>query len=285
MKPRQSSASRSARRIVPVALTIAGSDPSGGAGLQADLKVFHAHGVYGTAVVTLLTVQSTRSVAEVKPVAAALVTRQCRHLLDDMVIGAMKTGALGTGAVVEAVVRVARSADVPLVVDPVMVSKHGQRLLDASAQEKLMRHLLPLATLVTPNVPEAELIAGMRIRSVADARLAARQIAARANIAVLVKGGHLPGSEVVDVLRMGDREVEFRGRRVLTQHTHGTGCALSAAITANLARGLVIEDAVRAATTWLRRALRAPPAVGTGIGPIDHWAPVDDLLPRRRARG
>jgi hydroxymethylpyrimidine/phosphomethylpyrimidine kinase len=262
--------------MIDVALTVAGSDPSGGAGLQADLKTFHQHGVYGAAVVTLVTVQNTRGVARVVPLEAALVGEQLDAVLDDVSPRAWKTGALGSRAVVEAVA--ARAAafagrGVPLVVDPVMISKHGAPLIDDDARDALVRALLPHCALVTPNVHEAEALAGFAVRTLADARRAAETIAAKGPRAVLVKGGHLEGAPT-DLLFDGHSEHALPGERIDTPHTHGTGCTLSAAITARLAKGETLRDACAGAKQWLAEALRTAPGVGGGIGPVNHLAPL-----------
>lgn len=263
------------RTPTPIALTIAGSDPSGGAGLQADLKTFHQHGVYGTAVVSLITVQSTRSVARVEVLSDELVAQQLDHLLADIRPQAAKTGALGSAAVIEVVAERARHFDFPLVVDPVMVSKHGKPLLDPKAIDLLIHALLPQCFLLTPNGPEAEAFLGTEVRTVAQAREAARQLADFGPKHVLVKGGHLEGSEVVDVLWTHDGTLhEFRGQRVDSPHTHGTGCTSSAAITARLALGASVEEATAGAWEWLKEALENPPEVGGGIGPVDHFTPI-----------
>lgn len=258
----------------PLALTIAGSDPSGGAGLQADLKTFHQHHVYGMAVVSLLTVQSTKGVTQVQTVEPALLTAQLLHLLDDLTPGAAKTGALGTAALVEAVAAQARHFAFPLVVDPVMVSKHGHALLDEAAQRALRVALLPCASLLTPNVPEAEVLLGARIASVADARAAAQALWRLGAKAVLVKGGHLEGP-ATDVLFDGVEWLEFTAPRSATPHTHGTGCTLSAAITAQLALGRPLKEAVARAKAYLTRALETAPGLGHGVGPVNHFARVD----------
>jgi hydroxymethylpyrimidine/phosphomethylpyrimidine kinase len=262
--------------MIDVALTVAGSDPSGGAGLQADLKTFHQHGVYGAAVVTLVTVQNTRGVARVVPLDAALVGEQLDAVLDDVPPRAWKTGALGSRAVVEAVAeRAARFArrGVPLVVDPVMISKHGAPLIDDDARGALVRALLPHCALVTPNVHEAEALAGFAVRTLADAGRAAEAIAAKGPRAVLVKGGHLEGAPT-DLLFDGHSLHALPGERIDTPHTHGTGCTLSAAITARLAQGATLRDACAGAKQWLGDALRTAPGVGGGIGPVNHLAPL-----------
>ena len=258
------------RRAVPTALTIAGSDPSGGAGLQADLKTFHQHGVYGMAVVSLLTVQNTRGVTQVSVVDADLVRAQLAAVLDDVPPGAVKTGALGSAALIRVVAQAPLRA--PLVVDPVMISKHGHALLADDARAALRSDLFPRATLVTPNAEEAAALVGHPVQTLEQAIAAGKTLAAL-GCAVLVKGGHLQLERAVDVLVRGDHVRVFEGPRVDTSHTHGTGCASSAAITAHLAGGATLEDAVAAAKAWLTRALQHPPAVGSGIGPPDHFAP------------
>ena len=252
------------------ALTIAGSDPSGGAGLQADLKTFHQHGVYGMAAVTLLTVQNTQSVTRVEVLQAELVRQQIEAVLADIPPGAIKTGALGSASIIEAVAALTFHA--PLVVDPVMVSKHGSALLAEDAQAAMRTRLLPLALLLTPNTQEAAVLLGTPVNTLARAEAAAAALAKLGPKAVLVKGGHLTGPEAIDVLFYDGRIVHITAPRLDTKHTHGTGCTYSAAITANLARGQPLEDAVRAAKAWLTRALASPPGVGHGIGPVNHHA-------------
>ena len=256
------------------ALTIAGSDPSGGAGIQADLKTFHQHGVYGTSVITLLTVQNTRSVSRVEILEPALVVEQLHAVLDDVPPAAAKTGALGNAAVIDALAERASDFDFPLIVDPVMISKHGASLIDAAARTSLLR-LLEHATLVTPNTHEASVLAGRPVTTIEDARAAAEEIAIRTGARVLVKGGHLAG-DAVDVLFDGVTHHELRAERVDTNQTHGTGCTLSAAITARMALGDRLLDAVTGAKSWLTEALRTAPGVGGGVGPVNHLAPLED---------
>jgi hydroxymethylpyrimidine/phosphomethylpyrimidine kinase len=238
--------------------------------------------VYGTAVVSLITVQSTRSVARVEVLEAELVAQQLDHLLADVRPQAAKTGALGSAAVIEVVAARARHFGFPLVVDPVMVSKHGQALLAPEAVEVLVSALLPQCFLLTPNGPEAEALLGTPVRTVAQAREAAQRLADLGPKHVLVKGGHLEGDEVVDVLYANGTVHELRGPRVDSPHTHGTGCTSSAAITARLARGASVEDAVAGAWEWLKAALQSPPDVGGGIGPVNHFTPVEWRPPSSR---
>lgn len=260
--------------MVDVALTIAGSDPSGGAGIQADLKTFHQHQVYGAAVITLLTVQNTRGVDRVEVMGADLVGEQIDAVVEDVPPAAVKTGALGSAAVVEAVAQRALRLPCPLVVDPVMIGSHGTPLLAEPARELLVQRLLPTATLVTPNAPEAAVLAGREVTNVAQAREAARAIAELGPRGVLVTGGHLSG-DPVDVLLWDGQIAELAADRVETDHTHGTGCAYSAAITAWLARGVDVREAVERAKEWLAAALEGAPGLGGGTGPIDLFAPVD----------
>jgi hydroxymethylpyrimidine/phosphomethylpyrimidine kinase len=257
--------------MLPVALTIAGSDPSGGAGIQADLKTFHRFGVYGEAVVTLITVQNTVRVSRVEVLPVELVTEQIAAVLEDIPPGAAKTGALGSAAMVQAVARMAAAWTFPLVVDPVMVSKHGNPLLPEDAVRALREELLPRAALVTPNIPEAEALTGLTIRDADDVRRAAERILATGPRAVLIKGGHLAG-EAVDTLWDGALWSEFRGVRIDTPHTHGTGCTYSAAIVAGLARGSELAAAVGEAKRFVQAAIATNPALGRGSGPVNHWA-------------
>lgn len=258
----------------PVALTIAGSDPSGGAGIQADLKTFHQFRVYGEAVITLLTVQNTVGVDAVEVLRPDFVAAQLEAVIEDIEPGAAKTGALGSVEMVERVGFAAADFLFPLVVDPVMVSKHGAPLMAREAQEKLIEVLLPACALVTPNLPEAAAITGRRVESFEEMREAARAILDLGAGAVLLKGGHLAG-EAVDLLVWEGGEREFPALRVKTQHTHGTGCSYSAAITALLARGEALENAVERAKKWIHRAIATNPGLGRGQGPVNHFADVD----------
>ncbi len=259
--------------MMPVALTIAGSDPTGGAGLQADLKTFHQFGVYGEAVATLITVQNSQRVSRVEVLAADLVRQQIEALLEDIPPAAAKTGALGSAAIVRALAEAARHFDFPLVVDPVLVSTQGPPLLAPKALRLLAEELIPLVTLVTPNVPEATALTGLAINDMEDARRAALRLHEMGARAVLLKGGHLPG-DPVDLLFDGSAWHEFAAPRISTLHTHGTGCAYSAAITACLARGIALPEAVARAKRWLTEAIRTNPGLGRGAGPINHHAAI-----------
>lgn len=253
----------------PVALTIAGVDPSGGAGIAADIRTFHQFGVYAEAVVTLITVQNTLGVSRVECLPAELVVEQARAVLEDIPPTAAKTGALGNRAIVEAVAELAAGFEFPLVVDPVLLSKHGAPLLEEDARRALVGSLLPRAALVTPNLQEAAALAGFAVRNPADMRQAAQAIARLGPRAVLVKGGHLAES-ALDVLWWEGEFFEFSAPRVATRHTHGTGCTYSAAITAALARGLALPEAVRIAKAYVTEAIRTAPGLGRGVGPLNH---------------
>jgi hydroxymethylpyrimidine/phosphomethylpyrimidine kinase len=253
-----------------VALTIAGSDPSGGAGLQADLKTFTAFGVYGASVVTAVTVQDTRGVRATQPVQASLVADQLEAVMDDLAPAAAKTGMLPEAELVQVLVRCLRAQPlVRLVVDPVMVATSGVTLTSPAAIEVLRAELLPLAALVTPNLREAEVLTGRSVTDVAGMVDAARALVGLGARAALVTGGHLPG-DAIDVLFDGRRIVELRAPRVAIARTHGTGCAVSAAIVAGLALGRDLEAAVRTAKAWMTRALEAAAPVGHGATPPNH---------------
>ncbi len=260
--------------MTAVALTIAGSDPSGGAGIQADLKTFHRFGVYGEAVITLITVQNTQTVSRVEILPADLVREQIEAVISDIVPRAIKTGALGNAENIQTTAEIARSFTVPLVVDPVMVSKHGARLLAPEAERTLKDQLIPLAFLLTPNIPEAEALTGLSIETEDEMAHAAYRIRKLGCQAVLLKGGHLAG-DPVDILHCAQGTSFFRGRRISSPHTHGTGCTLSAAITACLALALDLTEAVRRAKSFVEGAIESAPALGRGCGPLDHFSDID----------
>jgi hydroxymethylpyrimidine/phosphomethylpyrimidine kinase len=252
-------------------LTIAGSDSGGGAGIQADLKTFTAHGVHGMSAITAVTVQNSIGVQGFYELEPKAVFEQIESVVTDIGVDAAKTGMLASAAIVEAVADACERFAVPsLVVDPVAVSKHGDPLLRPDAVEALRKRLLPLATVVTPNIGEAELLGGVPVRERADLEEAARALHALGPRWVLVKGGHLPGPEAVDLLWDGRKAVWLEARRLDTPHTHGTGCTLSSAITANLANGLDVVTAVREAKQYLTGAIAGSYALGKGIGPTDH---------------
>jgi hydroxymethylpyrimidine/phosphomethylpyrimidine kinase len=258
--------------MLPIALTIAGSDPSGGAGIQADLKVFHQFGAYGEAVITLLTVQNTTRLERVECVPAELVMAQLRAVLEDMPPHAAKTGALGNREIVEAVAGAAASFNFPLVVDPVMISKQGQPLISPDALDAVRQLLIPRAFLICPNLAEAEALTGLSVHTVEDMRAAAEHLCGLGAKAALVKGGHLQES-AVDVLYDGKDWREFVAPHFDTLHTHGTGCTHSAGIVAELARGASVEAAVTRAKSYITQAIRSSPGLGHGAGPVNHHAP------------
>ena len=257
--------------MTPVALTIAGSDPSGGAGIQADLKTFHQFGVYGEAAITLLTVQNTLGVARVECVPAALVIEQVRAVVADIPPRAAKTGALGSAEIVEALAELAEEFDFPLVVDPVMAGSDGAPLVSADARRTIATRLLPRAFLVMPNLDEASALTGIEVKSVEAMREAAARLCTMGARAALVKGGHLKGA-ATDVLYADGAWREFTAPRVETRHTHGTGCTYSAAVTAALACGNPLEDAVARAKEYITNAIRTAPGLGRGRGPLNHHA-------------
>jgi hydroxymethylpyrimidine/phosphomethylpyrimidine kinase len=257
----------------PVALTIAGSDPSGGAGIQADLKTFHQFGVYGEAVVTLITVQNTVEVNRVECMAADLVAQQIRAVVSDIPPMAAKTGALGNWEIIEVVSAAAAEFKFPLVVDPVILTKHHAALLTADAIEALKTLLFPRVFLLTPNLEEAGMLTRTEVCDVAGMRKAAETLAAMGPKAVLVKGGHLTGA-AVDILFYEGKWLEFTSPRIETKHTHGTGCTYSAGITASLAAGDDLATAIGRAKRYITEAIRSNPGLGAGSGPVNHHAEV-----------
>lgn len=259
------------------ALTIAGSDPSGGAGIQADLKTFAALGVYGTTAITAITVQNTQGVSAVHALSADVVVAQIESIAADIRLYATKVGMLATAAIVEATAAVIVELDLPLVVvDPVLASTSGRALLDEDGLQAMRTELLPRAQVVTPNIPEAEILSGRRIRSTDDIRQAAERIHALGP-SVIVTGGHATGSAVVDVLFDGDEFREFRSPRVETPHTHGSGCTFASAVAAYLALGRDLPEAAGLAHTYVVGAIRHAMAVGHGSGPLDHFWKVHEV--------
>jgi len=257
----------------PIALTIAGSDSGGGAGIQADLKTFHALQVFGTSVVTAITAQNTRAVTAVQRVEPRIVRAQMDALADDLPPAATKSGMLADAEIIGAVADGLESADFgPYVLDPVMVAASGARLLEADAVGALGERLVPLARLVTPNLAEAAIFAGRPVVGLDDMRAAAERILALGCEAVLVKGGHLAGDTVEDLLVTARGERVWRAPKLAAGDPHGTGCTLSAAITAGLAHGRSLETAVDEALAFTRRAIATAPRRGGGSRPLNHWA-------------
>ena len=256
---------------MPIALTIAGSDSGGGAGIQADLKTFERFGVFGTSAVVAVTAQNTLGVRAVHIVPEEVVQAQLDALAEDLPPDALKSGMLATAATVRLVAATLRRHGWgPYVLDPVMVASSGDRLLRSDAEATVREELVPLATLVTPNLDEAELLTGRSVRDPAAMERAGRDLLALGARAALVKGGHLTGDEVVDVLVSPSGARRFVRTRIQTTSTHGTGCTLSAAVTAGLARGDDLETAVAAALDYVHRAIATAPGLGRGRGPVNH---------------
>ncbi|MFO7894400.1 MAG: bifunctional hydroxymethylpyrimidine kinase/phosphomethylpyrimidine kinase [Longimicrobiales bacterium] len=259
---------------MPVALTIAGSDSGGGAGIQADLKTFHAFGVFGTSALTAITAQDTLGVHGVHAIPVDMVRRQIRVVAEDLAPAACKTGMLATAELVETVADAIRALGLAnFVLDPVMVATSGDRLLDRDAEAAVTESLLPLATVVTPNLDEARILAGREIRGVDDMRAAAELLVERGARAALVKGGHLAGDTVVDVLVDEAGTERWHHAKFETTSTHGTGCTLSSAIAAGLAHGRPLRDAVADALDFAHRAIAEAPGLGAGHGPLNHFVP------------
>ncbi len=256
----------------PVALTIAGSDSGGGAGIQADLKTFHTFGVFGCSALTAVTAQNTLGVALVHAVPEEVVRAQIRAVATDIPPDAVKTGMLASADLVETVAHAIDEHRLPnYVLDPVMISTSGHRLLDSEAEDTIRRKLIPLATVVTPNTYEARILTGLRIEAPSDLGDAARAILDLGARAALVKGGHLAGDEAVDLLLTEEGEQIWSRPRLSTRAGHGTGCTLSAALAAGLAAGRPLADAAGAAVDFVARALAGAPPLGAGRGPINHF--------------
>ncbi|GGJ21184.1 bifunctional hydroxymethylpyrimidine kinase/phosphomethylpyrimidine kinase [Deinococcus roseus] len=245
------------RALLPVALSIAGSDPSGGAGIQADLKTFHAHGVYGLTVPTLITVQNTLGVQEVFPLPAGLVQRQIEALLEDFEIAVIKIGALGNADIIQAVAEVLQGTRSPVVLDPVLVSSSGKTLLTVEGIHALKTLLFPLCTLITPNLPELQVLYGGQVPDTGT---------------FLVKGGHGSGEILVDALWVNGIQMAFYpAQKQHTRHLHGTGCTLSSSIAAHLALGSLLDMAISKAHAYLQEAIRHAPDLGQGSGGLEHF--------------
>jgi hydroxymethylpyrimidine/phosphomethylpyrimidine kinase len=256
---------------IPVALTIAGSDSGGGAGIQADLKSFHAFGVFGTSALTAVTVQNTRGVSGVHPIPVDIVRAQIRAVAEDLHPAACKSGMLATAELVRAVAESIREHRLPhYVLDPVMVASSGDRLLDEDAERTVAEVLVPLAALVTPNLHEAAILVGAPVGDVEGMRRAAAALVEMGARAALLKGGHLRSAELVDVLFDGRDWHEWRRPKLDTRNTHGTGCTLSAAVAAGLAHGRPLTNAVEDALGYVGRAMQAAPGLGSGHGPLNH---------------
>jgi len=253
-------------------LIVAGSDSGGGAGIQADIKAVTALDGYAMTAITALTAQDTLGVHGIHTVPVPFLVQQMELVLADLGADAVKTGMLATAEVIHAVADTlaARAPGVKLVADPVMVAKGGHRLLDADATDAVLSRLLPLASVLTPNVPEAEALTGLDIRTIDDMRRAGRDLLARGAKAVLMKGGHMEGPILTDLLLTADGEHAFQGERLETRHTHGTGCTLASAIATGLAQGLDVAAAVARARRYVDIAIRTAPGYGHGHGPLNH---------------
>jgi hydroxymethylpyrimidine/phosphomethylpyrimidine kinase len=255
-------------------LIIAGSDSGGGAGIQADIKTVTALGGYAATAVTAITVQNTLGVSAAWPVPADVVAAQARAVLDDIGADVIKTGMLGEAALVERVAQVLDQAALPAVIDPVMLAKGGAHLLADEALGPLKGLLVPRAALLTPNAPEAEALTGIAVRTTADLRRAGEALLAAGAGAVLMKGGHVPGPRVIDVLMTPYGETVFEGERIETRHTHGTGCTLASACAVGLAQRMSLEAACARAWDYVHRAILGAPGLGKGRGPLDHGWPL-----------
>jgi hydroxymethylpyrimidine/phosphomethylpyrimidine kinase len=258
--------------MIPIVLTIAGSDSSAGAGIQADLKAISANGGYGASVITAVTAQNTRGVTAAAELDLDLIRAQADAVFGDLQVGAVKTGMLASVGVIETVAKVLRDHRPPhFVLDPVMISKTGFSLLRPEAVGALRETLLPLATLLTPNVHEAHALTGLPVRTPGEAEAAGRQLVAAGAAAVLVKGGHLEERPATDVLVTATAVRVFPGEHLDARHTHGTGCTYSAAIATQLAHGCLLEEAIARAKAYVTEAIRAGLPVGQGTGPTDHF--------------
>ena len=255
-------------------MIIAGSDSGGGAGVQADIKTVTALGGYAATAITAVTVQNTLGVSGVHPIPLAIIEAQARAVLDDIGADAIKTGMLGDAATVALVARLLEEAGVSAVIDPVMIAKGGASLLAADAVTAVRERLVPLATLLTPNAPEAEALTGLAVTSTDDLRRAGEALLVLGARAVLMKGGHVAGDRVVDVLMTPDGESVFEGERIESRHTHGTGCTLASACAAGIAQGLPLEAAVARAWDYVHEAMLRAPGFGAGHGPLDHGWPL-----------
>ncbi len=261
-----------------VCLTIAGSDSGGGAGIQADLKTFSAHGVFGTSAITLITAQNTRGVSAVQTLHPELVRAQIRAVLEDFPVGAIKTGALGNAEIIEVVAAELRGRNLPLIVDPVMLAKSGDALIERDAIAVLKERLFPLATLITPNLPEAEVLLSLENGQLSDENAVRELLESPAPFPFLLKGGHGEGATLYDYLWLPDGQIQtWSSPRQNTRHTHGTGCTLSAAIAAQLALGASVPIAIERARNYVAAAIKAAPGLGGGAGPLGHsppsWSP------------
>lgn len=252
-------------------LTIAGSDSCGGAGIQADLKTFSAHKVYGMSIITAVTAQNTQGVFAVHDIPADMIKKQIEVIFDDIHVDAVKIGMVSKTETIKAIADTLSKYSVQnLVIDPVMVSKSGFHLLQPEAKEALINYLLPMATLVTPNLPEAEVITGLKISTLEDMKKSADLIRKIGPKYVLIKGGHLDG-EATDILYDGNEFIYYNSPRINTKNTHGTGCTLSSAIASNLGNGLPMKEAIEKAKLYITGAIENSFPIGKGVGPVHHF--------------
>lgn len=256
-----------------IVMTIAGSDSGGGAGIQADLKTFQELGVFGTTAITALTAQNTLGVEGIFPTTPDFVQQQIDVIFEDLPVKAVKTGMLFSAEIIEAVVESLRNKDVQLVIDPVMIAKGGASLLQNEAMEALKTKLLPLATVITPNIPEAEVISGLKIQNDEDLEIAAKRILTMGVSCVVMKGGHLEGDLATDTVFFSDgTKFALQSERIITKQTHGTGCTFSAALTAFLGQGRSLRDSIMEAKKFVQLAIENPLNIGHGNGPTNHFA-------------
>jgi hydroxymethylpyrimidine/phosphomethylpyrimidine kinase len=263
-----------AGRALGRVLILAGSDSGGGAGIQADIKTVTALGGYAATAITAVTVQNTLGVTGVHPVPPDVVAAQARAVLDDIGADALKTGMLGSAAMVEVVARILESSGAPAVVDPVMIAKGGAALLEGAALAAVKALMVPRAALLTPNAPEAAALTGLAVETTDDLRRAGDALLSLGAAAALMKGGHVAGERVIDVLMTADGECVFEGPRLETRHTHGTGCTLASACATGIAQGLPLTDAVARAWAYVHEAMLRAPGFGAGHGPLDHAWPL-----------
>ena len=255
--------------MIPRALTIAGFDPSGGAGIQADLKVFHQRKVYGMSVITLLTMQNTRGVYDVAIIDSEKIKAQLNTLLEDITPSALKIGALGDGKSIFAILESIEKISCPIVIDPIIKSSNGFSFLDETGIKLFKEKLLPKAFLITPNLYEASILSELEVKDLKTMEMAARRIHEMGGCSVLVKGGHLE-EDSTDLLYTIEGIQIFKAKRIETKHTHGTGCTYSAVITAELAKGKTVTGAVKTAKNFVTEAIKSAPGIGNGFGPLNH---------------
>ncbi|TDY10304.1 UNVERIFIED_CONTAM: hydroxymethylpyrimidine/phosphomethylpyrimidine kinase [Lysinibacillus xylanilyticus] len=260
--------------MMHIVTTIAGSDSGGGAGIQADLKTFQELKVFGTSVITALTAQNTLGVSDVLPIEVSFVEKQLQALVEDFSISAVKTGMLFSSEIIQSIAQILAEINIPLIVDPVMVAKGGESLLQQEAIEALRNYLLPLATILTPNIPEAETLSGRKINSLADIEEVAKVLLQMGGQCVIIKGGHLEDKcYATDYVFFKDgHSFSMKSARIATKNTHGTGCTFSAALTAFLGRGLPLEEAIKEAKKFIQLAITHDLSIGNGHGPTNHFA-------------